>query len=559
MLRKLGFVIVATLMAVPAFAAGRQGSISGYVRNASGVPQMGALVEVLGTTFSPVRLFTDENGHFSTASLLPGLYSIRVSAPSFLPTLREGISLHSGSKVVLNLTLSTLFDALDLAPARAGVDDDGWKWVLRSAANRPILRVLGKGSGTISESASSDSQLKGRIAFVAGSASAGYGSASDMSTAFRLEKSVFSTGTMGVSGNLGYTSADPMVLRLSYSHEMANGNEPKAALTMRRFAAPDGSLRNAELQALSLMTSDDIVLGNALELRVGSEFQTIQFMERVSAFRPFGAADLHLSPGTVLEYAYASSEPTSRDEKGFDTAPADLSESGPRMSIAQFSPALERAHHQEVSLSHRQGRNSIQLAAYFDRVTDPALTGVGTLSAETGNVLPDIYSGTFTYRGENLNTNGMRLVVARKISTALTATLDYAYGGVLTLDGPGASLQDIRDEMMVRNRQSVAGKISGNLAKTKTRWIASYRWTDGSALTPVDLFNASPGQSDPYLSIFIRQPIPGMGFIPAHVDAMIDIRNLLAEGYVPVLGQDGHTVYLVQSARSVRGGLAFTF
>jgi hypothetical protein len=28
---------------------------------------------------------------------------------------------------------------------------------------------------------------------------------------------------------------------------------------------------------------------------------------------------------------------------------------------------------------------------------------------------------------------------------------------------------------------------------------------------------------------------------------------------VPVVGPDGSTVYLVQSARSVRGGLAFTF
>jgi hypothetical protein len=38
-----------------------------------------------------------------------------------------------------------------------------------------------------------------------------------------------------------------------------------------------------------------------------------------------------------------------------------------------------------------------------------------------------------------------------------------------------------------------------------------------------------------------------------------DLRNLLAQGYVPVLGSDGHTVYLVQSARAVSGGVAFTF
>jgi len=47
-------------------------------------------------------------------------------------------------------------------------------------------------------------------------------------------------------------------------------------------------------------------------------------------------------------------------------------------------------------------------------------------------------------------------------------------------------------------------------------------------------------------------------FLPGHMDALIDVRNLLAQGYVPLLGQDKHTVYLVQSARSgVR--VAFTF
>ena len=73
------------------------------------------------------------------------------------------------------------------------------------------------------------------------------------------------------------------------------------------------------------------------------------------------------------------------------------------------------------------------------------------------------------------------------------------------------------------------------------------------------MFNASAGQSDPFLNIFLRQPIPCLGFLPGKVEALVDIRNLLAQGYVPVMAGDGRTVYLVQSARAVRGGLAFTF
>jgi hypothetical protein len=101
--------------------------------------------------------------------------------------------------------------------------------------------------------------------------------------------------------------------------------------------------------------------------------------------------------------------------------------------------------------------------------------------------------------------------------------------------------------------------MAGTLPKAKTKWIASYKWTSGQALTAVDMFNVSAGQADPYLNVFIRQPIPSIGFLPGHMEALLEIRNLIAQGYVPVVGRDGQTLYLVQSARSVRGGVAFTF
>ena len=68
-----------------------------------------------------------------------------------------------------------------------------------------------------------------------------------------------------------------------------------------------------------------------------------------------------------------------------------------------------------------------------------------------------------------------------------------------------------------------------------------------------------PKTWDPFLDFFIRQPVPGMASLPGHMDLLIEIRNLLAQGYVPVVGQDHRTVYLVQSARAVRGGVAFNF
>ena len=570
MLGKLGFKLglLGIALALPVLAADRPGagSISGYVRSAAGVPQMGAMVEVLGSAAHNLKVFTDENGFYSASGLLPGVYSVKAYSPSFLPTLRERVGLRPGSSVLVNLKLSGLFEAVQLPSLReGGADDDDWKWVLRSASNRPILRMLDDGSVVPAADSAADSKndkhdLKGTLSFVAGSASGGFGSASDMSTGFRVERSIFSTGTVAFQGNVGYGSGSPnAVLRASYSHTLANGSKPEMAFTIRRLAAPGIDSHTTALQALALTASDEFTFGDVLELRFGSELQTIQFMGRVTAFRPFGSADVHLSPHTVLEYRYATSQPDRRLEKGFASAPADLSESGPHMSLAGFSPTLERSHHHELSLSHRMGDTNIQVAMYSDRVADPALTGVGDASSDSGEVLPDLYSETFTYRGKELDARGMRLVLQRKLASDLTATLDYGYGGVLDLSQANLALQDARRESFTRDRHTAAAKFSGTLPRTKTQFITSYRWISGQALTPVDMFNGSAGQSDPFLNIYLRQPIPGTGFLPGHMDAIVDVRNLLAQGYVPVLGQDGRTVYLVQSARSIRGGVAFSF
>ena len=514
---------------------------------------MGAVVEILAGTRS-LTVFTDGAGHYTATGLLPGFYTVKVSAPSFMPALREKIGLRPGASLNVNVTLSTLLGALQLGPVRSAPDDDDWKWTLRSVANRPILRVF---DDPLAPAEKQTHDLRGTVSFLAGSAAGAYGTGSDMSTAFTLERSVFSDGHVAVAGNVGYGEGLPAaVLRSSYTHHLANGSDPTMAVTVRRFASSDPSLHNAALQALALSASDNFTVGDVLEVKFGSELQTIQFLGHVSAFRPYGSADLHLSPDTVLEYSYSTSRPDPRSEKGFDSAPADLSESNPRVSLVGFSPHIESAHHQEISISHRIGKNNIQLAGYSDRVADPALLGTGQITAVSGFILPDASSGTFTYTGNPLNTGGLRVVLQRKFSSDLTATLDYAYGGVLDLTRSDVELQSAQPWIVAQHRHSLAGKLNGTLPHTHTRWIASYRWVNGPAITPVDMFNASPGQSDPFLNLFVRQPIPMMG---GHMEAIIDVRNLLAQGYVPVLAQDGQTVYLVQAARSVRGGVSFNF
>src|SRR5208283_840961 len=188
-----------------------------------------------------------------------------------------------------------------------------------------------------------------------------------------------------------------------------------------------------------------------------------------------------------------------------------------------YAPQVESAHHHEVSLSHRFGKNAFQVAAFSDRISNPALIGVGAVTSVGGFLLPDLSSGTFSYTGRDLHTQGVRVLLERKFAGDLKATLDYAFGGVLDLTTPDVQLGSAQQSISTQRRHAVAAKFSGTLPRTRTHWIASYRWVSGQALTPVDMFNSTPGQSDPFLNIFIRQPIPTMGFLPARMEAIIDL------------------------------------
>lgn len=543
-------------------------SISGQVRDSAGNPLLGAVVQVF-TPASPLSaiVYTDTKGHFSLADLIPGNYQVKVTSSRFLPTLRQNVALHSGAHEIVNVTLNTLAEAIQLLPARkqGAQDDDDWKWTLRSAAaNKPVLRVVDEDAVVVARDGADERGFEGRVAFMAASGDSMPFAQNGEMTAFRVEHSLFNAGTVSVNGDVGYNgngSAPWSVVRTAYTHKMPDGSEPEIAVTVRNFESPSPQLRDANLQAVSVNLHNTMTLLNALDLTYGGEFQNITFMGHTESFRPFGVLDLHLGPATLVEYRYATSRPSTRMSKGFDTAPADLSESDPRITLIGNRPIVERARHQEISIARRLGANTtLEVAGYTDRVSNLGLTGLGDFDladSALADVLPDVYASTFSYNGGTLDTNGFRVVAQRKIiPDLLTATFDYGWGGALD-SMQGHYLAELRPDLVCRRHSEAAWKLEGKAPHAGTRWQASYRWTNGPAVTPVDMFNASPGQADPYFSLFIRQPLPGP--FAGKMEAIIDMKNLLAQGYVPVMAGDGHTLYLVQTARSVRGGLAFTF
>ena len=564
MTRKLGILTMAMLCSLAASAAISPGAIRGTVRNTAGVPQLGAMVEVLANSADQVKMVvTDAKGSFSVAGLLPGIYTVRVTATSFLPTIRERVRVQPGANLLMNLTMNTLFEAIQMVPhhRNSAEADDDWRWALRSMANRPILRLVGDQPLVVvqRESDGDEGILKARVSFLS---STDGDSTTSSSTNFQVEQSIFTKHDVperwSLNGGMVSNMANPnAVLRAAYSREMPDGSFPEIAISAKHFAGLDPD--QPAIQALALSVANSMAFGEKLGLDYGGEAQVLQYRERATSVRPFAALNLHPTGNTAMQYRYATSQHSLRAAKGYDTAPADLSESNPMVTMTGLGQRIERDVHQEVSISQRFGQSKMQVAVYSDMVHNAALTGSGYVTADTNFLVGDPFSGIFTYNGGNMHTQGVRAVYSHPVVHGLEGTVDYAYGGVLTAPESLVQVSQTSTGLVTTNRHSAAAKMTGTVKPTKTTVIASYRWLSGTALTPVDMFNASAGETDPYLSFFIRQPIPPMHFLPNGLEALIDVRNLLAQGYRPVLSADGSTVYLVNGSRFIRAGLAFNF
>src|SRR5450432_2562023 len=105
----------APLLAVSPLAL--SGALAGTVRSVVGKPQMGATVFLYDHRDKLLaRILTNDEGTFSFAGLIPDLYSVRVTLPSFLPAMRDRIQIDAGMRRLLDVNLSTLFSSVQFAP-----------------------------------------------------------------------------------------------------------------------------------------------------------------------------------------------------------------------------------------------------------------------------------------------------------------------------------------------------------------------------------------------------------------------------------------------------------
>ena len=557
-------IAVLVLCAAGVRANAQSENLTGVVRDTRGAPQPGAVVELLRPDFSVVsEVFTDEHGRYRIDAVLPGIYELKASGAMFLPTLREDLHVLGGTKLVVNLTLDTLYEAFRWLPAKPRTADepkDDWTWTLRLSANRPLLRLLEDGPlVVVTNGDGSAPELKARVTVRGGESGFGDGG---LHNDFEMERAPDDGRAMIFRADLSRASLsqadDPAVNAMAgYEQQLAPGRTFRTVAAVE--ARPDvaGGPDSQGLQAIEMRSGEVMNFGEALQAEFGDETEAVHLGNTLLANHPF--ATVTMRRGNAFVSYSVSTAPGIQSVEDLDREATVEPKLGERDGNLQ----LEQGVHQEIAAGRNEGATRMKVAVWHERVDHPVVTGGGNISAAdwaSDNLLYDATSDLLRVSGQNFAGNGMMGELERRVNGSTWISFDVALGDALIMNGPGPgtdSLDQILDGMKARETPMLGTAVHGKVTASGMQWRASYRWQNPHTLTPVDAL--ASGTSAPYLSFLLRQPIRCHRMIPNGVEALVDVRNLLAEGYRPFVSSDGSTLYFAEAARSVQGGLSFTF
>jgi hypothetical protein len=235
----------------------------------------------------------------------------------------------------------------------------------------------------------------------------------------------------------------------------------------------------------------------------------------------------------------------------------------PAVSMHNGVLAIEHGMHQEIAWERKTDRSDMSVVVFADKVDNPAIEAMSRTgndsAAGPGGWLYDPESGLLHVTGPDFSSAGMLAAVDTRLPGGDMLGLSYADGDALVLAtaAHAAQMSQIMAAARARRTQTYSISLSGTLEGTGTRWRASYRWQPEDTVTPVAPF--ADNAVAPYLNVHLRQPIHVRRDGTASVEALLNVQNLLAQGYRPYLLSDGTVLMFAQDQRSFSGGVAFTF
>jgi hypothetical protein len=570
-MRRLQFVVFAALIAVSAvpLLGAAPGTVSGSVRDSAGVPQIGAEVQLLRPDLTLVSsVYTDSSGHFVISSVLPGRYAVKAMGAWFLPSVREDVRVRANT--VVNLTLNTLYEAMQWLPAepRAGdAQKDDWAWTLRTAANRPLLRWLEDGPlVVVTDGSGAHRRLKARL--VATGQEGVFGESGERISA-AIEETPSNSRELLAQVEFEPDSDAGMESMLGFRQDLgfAGSVQSVAAVAVH----PEISAGGAEgLDEAAVRTWETIHLGDEFDAEVGSNEVLARLSapssQILAAMLPFASVGW-LDGNSAIRYRMNTLLSSAHNAEGAQETQAESWL--PALSARNGALAMQHGRHQELGWERRTDRSGVSVMVYDDKIENPVIEAAGHFAAgdpEAATVLLDPMSGLLHATGPEFSTAGVTATFEHRLPGGNHLKAGFADGDALVLAAtPATSMSSPTSATLAqvfagahpRRAQAYTLSLSGTLEGTGTRWRASYSWQPEETVTQVAPF--AQNAAEPYLNLHLRQPIHMRSDGTASFDAVLDAGNLLAQGYRPYLLQDGSLLIFAQQQRSICAGLAFNF
>lgn len=563
------------------------GAISGQVRNSAGVGQMGAAVVVLNRAERVVqRALTGPDGWFRFEALPPDTYTVRVSLASFVPAVRNHIVVRPGVESFLNIQLAQLFSTIELVympPGQSGLLSEDWKWVLRSStATRPVLRLLPQEPQWQAASAGRHtgpfSALRGMVRLSGGDGSVAptLGSEPDLGTAFALATSLFGNNEVRFSGNVGYgsTSGTPTAgFRTTYSRQSEGLTpSPEVELTVRQAAlrqAGEGFLHGQGapvetpvLRTMSVRVGDRMELAPGLQLTYGSMLESVVFIDRLNLLSPYAKLTWDLGELGVIEGGFSSGAPAYELIAGDDSFENSLAGLAlfPRVSLRSGAARVQRTQSFELGYRKDAGTRTFAAAVFRESLRDAALVASGGEFLPTSDLLPDLASSSSVFNIGDYRSFGYMASITQQLWDAWSAGFAAGAASMLTYDAGtlAESAASIRAGVHPVRRPWASLRVTGVVPGAGTRFVTTYLWTTPGTAGPGHAFLTQRWQPQLGLNVQLRQPLP-VAAGPGRLEISAELRNLLAQGYLPITSPDGRRLWLIQMPRAVRGGISFIF
>jgi hypothetical protein len=321
------------------------------------------------------------------------------------------------------------------------------------------------------------------------------------------------------------------------------------------------------LRTLSVSYADKTELTDSLSAEYGFEMDNVSFVDHLHYFSPYARLNYAVGNGKLfVTWTSGNARPelgVTSDDPNADLR-RDLAALSvlPRITLENNTARVQRGDDYEIGFSQKIGSREYRVSAYSEHVSNTTLMIANPVAGLfPGDLMPDLFSNSALFNAGTFDTVGYMASVTQDLGQDFKVSATYGSLGMLSARNNAVveSADDLRSLIEAGNRPAVTVRASGTMRHVGTRFVTSYQWTDYRSAMPVPQYSTDSARPEPGFNVLVRQPIPSFPGMPWHMEASAEVRNLLAQGYLPINMAGGQQLLLVNTPRTFRGGLAFVF